>query len=241
MLGFFHVSKRKTEKTVKKAWLKQKIRGGFHPGLVLPLLLAFLMAGSVDCQEKNPRPETWAQPVKVPGASNLYKVSDLLYRCGQPTVSGFKELEKIGIKTIISLRSEHSDRKALAGTNLKYIEIPSKATEVQEGDLLRFLKIVTNPDEGPYAVHCHHGADRAGLFVAVYRIVVQGWPREEAIREMQKGGFGFHNTYTNIVKYLQAFDPEKFRQALKEQPRAGISSRIIFLQKRASINGQSLP
>jgi len=32
---------------------------------------------------------------------------------------------------------------------------------------------------------------------------------------MQKGGFGFHNTYTNIVKYLMSFNPEKFRQSGK--------------------------
>ncbi|MDW3229392.1 MAG: dual specificity protein phosphatase family protein [Acidobacteriota bacterium] len=202
----------------KKTWPEQKSTVRLFLGLVLPLLLAFLLASTTDCHQPKPRPETWAQPVQVEGAENLYKVSDLLYRCAQPTELGFQELERLGIKTIINLRSEHSDQELLAGTNLKYIEIPSKATEVQEGDLLQFLKIVTNPDDGPYAVHCRHGADRTGLFVAVYRIVVQGWPREEAIREMQKGGFGFHNTYTNIVKYLQIFDPEKFRRALQEQP-----------------------
>lgn len=102
----------------------------------------------------------------------------------------------------------------MAGTNLKYFPIPSKASQVQEEDLLKFLKIVSNPDDEPYLVHCHYGADRTGLFVAVYRIVIQNWSKEEAIREMQQGGFGFNNTYTNIVKYLQIFDPEKFRRAL---------------------------
>ncbi|MGQ9800542.1 MAG: dual specificity protein phosphatase family protein [Candidatus Saccharicenans sp.] len=185
--------------------------------LLVSLFLASLTIGTTECEQAGPRPESWAQPVKLAGVSNLYKVSDQLYRCAQPTTAGFKEMEKLGIKTVINLRSEHSDRKLLAGTNLKYYEIPSKATRVQEADLLKFLQIVTNPEEGPYLVHCHHGADRTGLFVAVYRVVVQDWPKEEAIREMQKGGYGFHNTYTNIVRYLQTFDPEKFRRALKNR------------------------
>jgi protein tyrosine/serine phosphatase len=182
--------------------------------LVILISSFFLLASSPACFEQTPRPATWAQPIKATGVPNLHKVSDLLYRSAQPTAAGFKELEKLGIKTIIDLTGTHQDPHLMAGTSLKYYDIPSKASEVREGDLLHFLKILTNPAEGPYLVHCHHGADRTGLFVAVYRIVAQGWSKEEAILEMQKGDFGFHNTYTNIVKYLQAFEPEKFRQAL---------------------------
>lgn len=207
-------------------------RGRVLLALVIPLLLVFLAAGNTDCRQEAPRPESWAQPVQVEGVPNLHKVSDLLYRCAQPTAAGFKQLEKMGIRTIINLRSEHSDTDELAGTNLRYYEIPSKATTVREADLLKFLKLVTNPAEGPYLVHCHHGADRTGLFVAVYRVVVQGWSKEEAIREMQKGRFGFHNTYTNIVKYLQSFDPEKFRRALKTEDAPNVSLFSAFSTTR---------
>ncbi len=190
------------------------LRTKFRIVLSVVLLAGFLTASTPVCQEKTARPENWAQPIKVSGVPNLYRVSETLYRCAQPTAYGFKELEKLGIKTVINLRSEHSDIKELAGTNLKYYEIPSQATEVREGDLMKFLKIVSNPEDAPYLIHCRRGADRTGLFVAFYRIVVQGWSREEAIKEMQKGGFGFNNTYTNIVKYLQTFDPEKFKIGL---------------------------
>lgn len=200
----------------KRAASYRKV-GKFFPGLALPLLFFLLFSGITDCRPAVPRPDNWAEPLKVSGVPNLHKVSDLLYRCAQPTTAGFRELEKLGIRTIINLRSEYSDTDLLGGTNLNYYEIPSKATEIKESDLLKFLRIVTNPDEGPYLIHCRHGADRTGLFVAFYRIVVQDWSREEAIREMQKGGFGFRNTYTNIVKYLQTFDPEKFRRALNNE------------------------
>lgn len=188
----------------------------FRLAIFLVILVSsfFLLASTPACFQQTPRPASWAQPIKLVGVPNLHKVSDTLYRSAQPTAAGFKELEKMGIKTIIDLTGTHRDPDLMRGTSLKYYEIPSKASEVREGDLLHFLQIVTNPAEAPYLVHCHHGADRTGLFVAVYRIVIQGWSKEEAILEMQKGGFGFHNTYTNIVKYLQSFNPEKFRQAL---------------------------
>ncbi len=191
-----------------------KNRRRLQPLLLLLVAASFFLASSPACQNRAPRPEHWAKPIKLAGVPNFYQVSEELYRSAQPTAEGFKELEKFGIKSVIDLRGGKYDQKYMAGTNLKYFPIPSKASQVQEEDLLKFLKIVSNPDDEPYLVHCHYGADRTGLFVAVYRIVIQNWSKEEAIREMQQGGFGFNNTYTNIVKYLQIFDPEKFRRAL---------------------------
>jgi protein tyrosine/serine phosphatase len=183
--------------------------------LILLLAVTCLLANSPACQKKAPRPEHWAKPVKLQGVPNFYQVSELLYRSAQPTAEGFKELEKFGLRSVIDLRGGKTDQKSMAGTNLKYFVIPSKASQVREEDLVRFLKIVTDPADGPYLVHCHYGADRTGLFIAVYRIVIDNWSKEEAIREMQSGGFGFNNTYTNIIKYLQGLDPEKLRQALR--------------------------
>lgn len=191
-----------------------KNRRRLQPLLLLLLATSFFLASSPACQNKPPHPDHWAKPIKLAGVPNLYQVSEELYRSAQPTAEGFKELEKFGIKSVIDLRGGKYDQKYMAGTNLKYFPLPSKASQVKEEDLLKFLKIVSNPEDGPYLVHCHYGADRTGLFVAVYRLVIQNWSKEEAIREMQQGGFGFNNTYTNIVKYLQVFDPEKFRQAL---------------------------
>lgn len=183
--------------------------------LFLPVFLLFLLSSVPACHNSGPRPENWARPIQLKSVPNFHQISEKLYRSGQPTAEGFKALAEFGIRTVINLRSEASDKELLTGTGLKYVEIPSKATEVKEGDLFTFLKLVTSPEGAPYLIHCHHGADRTGLFVAVYRVVVQGWPKEEAIREMQKGGFGFHNTYTNIVKYLMNFNPDKFRRALE--------------------------
>ena len=36
------------------------------------------------------RPKSWAQPVKLAGVTNLYRVSDALYRGDQPSPSAWK-------------------------------------------------------------------------------------------------------------------------------------------------------
>ena len=47
---------------------------------------------------------------------------------------------------------------------------------------------------GPFFVHCQHGSDRTGVCIAAYRIVVQGWTKQDAIREMTGGNYGFHGS-----------------------------------------------
>jgi hypothetical protein len=62
-------------------------------------------------------------------------------------------------------------------------------------------------------VHCWHGSDRTGFFVAGYRIICQGWSREAALEELQRGGFGFHAFwYPNIVRCLAGLDVEEVRR-----------------------------
>jgi len=181
--------------------------------LVASLLLFSALAGYCGSRE-SVRPSTWARPIEIDGVPNLHKVSDTLFRSGQPSPEGLKALAALGIKTIINLRSMHPAAEETASAGLNYVEIPSRATSVKKADVLRFLAAVTESSGGPYLVHCHHGADRAGLMVAAYRVVVQNWTKEEAIREMKTGGYGFHSVYSNIVRFIRRLDAAEYRKAL---------------------------
>ena len=68
-----------------------------------------------------------------------------------------------------------------------------------------------DPANGPYLIHCQHGADRTGTMVAMYRMVIQGWPKDKAIDELVNGGYGFHPVWQNILAYLQEVDVEKIK------------------------------
>ena len=166
------------------------------------------------------RPNTWAQRVNLAGVPNLYRVSEALYRGDQPSLLGMQNLKKLGVRTILNLRSFHSDRDEIGETGLAYEHIYMKAWHPEEEDVVSFLKIVTDPKRAPVLVHCQHGADRTGTVIAVYRIAVQGWSKAEAIREMTQGGFGVHQTWSNLPRWIERLniDDIKRRAGMKSLP-----------------------
>ena len=83
-----------------------------------------LMSAALTLQADEIDEKKWAVAVKKPGLPNLYKISDQLYRGAQPEDEGFAELKKMGIKTVINLRSFHSDRANCKKHGLKYVKKP---------------------------------------------------------------------------------------------------------------------
>lgn len=162
------------------------------------------------------RDTNWAVKVEQAGLPNLHRITDNLYRCAQPTTQGMRAAEKLGIKTVISLRAFHSDKDELYSAKLKSERIFFNTWHAEEEDVLRFLKIVTNTNAGPILVHCQHGADRTGTMIAIYRMVVQGWSKQKAIEEMTEGGFGYHSVWRNLIQYLNALDVDALKRKLKE-------------------------
>jgi len=181
--------------------------------------LASAPAPSRDGQAAPARPRAWAEAVEKPGLPNLHRVTKTLYRGAQPTAAGIRELEAMGVKTIVNLRSMHSDRDMLEGTGLGYVEIPCHAWHAEEEDVVAFLKAISDDAKGPFFVHCQHGADRTGMMIAIYRVVCEGWSKDEAIDEMTKGDFGFHPLWTGLPAYVRSLDVEAIRK------KAGLSAR----------------
>jgi protein tyrosine/serine phosphatase len=122
-----------------------------------------------------------------------------------------RQLEKLGIKTVVNLRSIHSDTNEIENTGLYYEHIRTLSWNTQDEDVLRFLKIVTDSNNTPVFVHCQFGSDRTGTMCAIYRIVIQGWNKDEAIDEMTNGGFGYHSIFNNLVDYIHDINIDKIR------------------------------
>ena len=76
------------------------------------------------------------------------------------------------------------------------------------------------PARVPVLVHCQHGADRTGSMIAVYRVIVQGWSKDDAIREMKEGGYGFHRIWGNLPEWIENLDIDGVRREVGiEQPK----------------------
>ena len=181
-------------------------------------IFALVLVNTAYGAETSPanRPAHWAKPMKMEGVPNLHKISDTLYRSAQPSAEGMKNLKVMGIETVINLRSFHSDRDEIRDTALAHESISMKAWHAEEEDAVKFLQIVTNPKRSPVLVHCQHGADRTGTMCALYRVAVQGWSKEEALKEMVQGGFGFHGIWENLIQWIDGLDIERIKK------RAGI-------------------
>jgi protein tyrosine phosphatase (PTP) superfamily phosphohydrolase (DUF442 family) len=160
------------------------------------------------------RPSQWAQPVAATGLPNLHLVAPGLYRSAQPEAESPRGLAQLGIRTVLSLRAGDGDRELLGGDGVALQRLPLRTWAVGENDVLAALRIMTDARRQPLLVHCKHGADRTGLMIAAYRVVVQDWSKADALAEMKRGGYGFHPLWRNLERRLLRLDVGKLRAAL---------------------------
>jgi protein tyrosine/serine phosphatase len=172
----------------------------------------FVFAALVATGHGADRNPAWAGKMEQAGLPNLHRVTTNLYRCAQPTADGLRAAEAMGIKTVVRVRAFHSDKDEVESTKLRTRRIYFNTWHAEDEDVVRFLKIIADTNAGPILVHCQHGADRTGTMIAVYRMAVQGWTKEEAIKEMTTGDFGYHTVWRNLIRYLKALDVEALRK-----------------------------
>ena len=184
--------------------------------IIVPPILKLMSGGQVNSVRQARRMETtkWAVPIRLPGVPNLHRLNDDLYRSGQPTPAGFRHLEALGIRSCLSLRTHRRDDGDAIGTPILCKSVPLLGVIVTDDDIVEAMIDLRYKLPRPVLIHCYQGSDRTGLFCAAYRILVEGWTKKEAIAEMVRGGFGFHELYSSFVTYLCDFDETKLKERL---------------------------
>lgn len=170
---------------------------------LVPLIALIPLHSAAEEAERN---AAWARPIPLEGVGNLFQVSDMLYRSAQPTPDGLKRLKELGVKTVINLRAFHNDVKAAKAADLLDEELSINTWSIENDDVIRVMNIIKDPAGAPYLIHCQHGADRTGMMVAMYRIIILHWTKDEAIDELVRGGYGFHSIWSNILDYIRHVD-----------------------------------
>ncbi len=166
------------------------------------------------------RDANWATPFKLEGIPNLNLVAPNLYRSAQPTAAGFKLAENtLKLRAVLDLRNFHSDVDLIKGTLIQFNAVPMTPWSINKDDVILALKVINAAKaKGPVLVHCQHGADRTGVVIAMYRILYQGWTKQQALDEMENGGFNFHHIFSNIPKFIQNADIAAYKRALAITP-----------------------
>ncbi|MCX7702975.1 MAG: tyrosine-protein phosphatase [Planctomycetota bacterium] len=184
-------------------------------------VLLFSLTGSV-CSSPSPPPPHFAK--RLPGPIDRFAlVGEGVYRGGQPDEKGVKELKRLGVRTVIDLRS--SERKEyddlLAKNGIEHIRIPMSDISGEpptEEQVKKFFEIVSDPSKKPVFFHCRRGVDRTGVFCALYRIEIDGWENSEASKEMQF--FGFSPTvYPAFHKFILDYKPHIIKRDASQKGR----------------------
>lgn len=175
---------------------------------------ALLLTTNVASAQEN-RPADWATPVAE--AQNLYRIHQDFYRSAQLDSKDVALLQSLGIKTVVSLRSFHSDDKLLKDSSIRLQRVGINTWSINDQNVIAALRAIKAAEkDGPVLLHCLHGADRTGLVTAMYRILYQAWSKEQAMEELIKGGYGYHSMWRNIPKYLKKVNIEKIREGVSQ-------------------------
>jgi protein tyrosine phosphatase (PTP) superfamily phosphohydrolase (DUF442 family) len=180
--------------------------------ILLALSLGSLPAGAASGPPAA-RPAQWATAVGGTSVGNLYRIEEGLYRGAQPDAAGFRELAGLGVRAVLDLAGR-GDERFVPDDSMKLFHVPMSAWGLHDDLVLKALRIMVDPRNRPLMVHCRHGADRTGAMVALYRVVVQGWTREQAVREMDDGGYHHSWLWRDLDRYVMKADIEKLREEL---------------------------
>lgn len=190
----------------------------------IAVILSMLAPGwiSAEATPKDPAPpqqtQQFAKHIAVPGIENFASLTPRISRGGQPTREGYRALKKRGFKTVVSLREHHDERKLVEAAGLKWVHIPLHADITgsrppDEKEIHNFFDAVLDPDNQPVYFHCALGKDRTGTMAALYRMEVDGWTADKALREMD--AFGAHGIYKSLHEFVKNYKPGHIHISVK--------------------------
>ena len=161
--------------------------------LFLPLRIFAQTAAPASAPSLTPR--AFGQKLQIAGVHNAGKITDSLYRGAQPKETGLSELKLLGVTTIVDLRGEDQEkvtweRNRAESLGMRFVPIPvSGWSPPTDEQVVQFLSLFRGEPGQKVFVHCRFGDDRTGVFVATYRMTLEKWSAEQAMKEMYFFGF----------------------------------------------------
>ena len=154
---------------------------------------------------------------------NFHQVNEHLYRGAQPLPGGIQRILALKIKTIINLRGEDENSRGeeaeakAAGVRYYSIALPGFGRPSDE-QVEKVLGIINDSQNWPVFVHCHHGEDRTGTIIAVYRISHDGWTSEQAKKEAKS--FGMSRFQFGMKDYISDYYKRWLQRPAQRTPNA---------------------
>lgn len=150
---------------------------------------------------------------------NYHKLDSTLLRGAKPTQVQLQELKAHGVDIIISFCTNYNPHNPKAKTlpdeanwaeklGMKFYWMPFRSKEDPlDSDIKKFFDITDRARaEGKKVfIHCRHGADRTGVFAAMYRLRNQNAKLSDVIRELLRYGHDANHNQ-NIIPFIINFE-----------------------------------
>jgi len=143
------------------------------------------------------------EPSEQAGIHNFFKATDKIYSGSQPeNDAAFVALEKLGVKTILSVDGSKPDVELAAKHGMRYIHLPYGYDGIPTNRAVELARVATTV-EGPIFVHCHHGKHRGPAAVAVMCEAAGVWTTNQAVRFLVAAGTS--PDYPGLYRTVQQF------------------------------------
>lgn len=166
---------------------------------------------------------------QVPGVHNFHEVNEHVYRGAQPNKQGFAALAKLGVKTVIDLRGEKSERSVVEGAGMRYVRLAWSGYKAPaDAQISTVLSLMNDNSAWPVFVHCRRGADRTGTAIACYRIAHDHWTNQQALEEAKT--FGMSSSEILMQRLILHFTAPTPQVAATPKPPAAVPAVILAPQ-----------
>ncbi len=148
-----------------------------------------------------------AQPVEAKPLHNVFKIEGGLYSGDAPeNEEGFHELQKLGVKTIISVDGSQPNVELAHKYGMRYVHLPFGYDGVPQSRGVELAKAAQEASvRGPVYLHCHHGMHRGPAGMAVVCRTLNGWSAERAEEFLKQAGTS--PDYAGLFRDVKKFQP----------------------------------
>jgi len=152
---------------------------------------------------------------------NLHEVAPGVWRSAQPGPRDIRRLAKRGIRTIVNLRgprdcgSYRLEERACARHHVDLINFKMRSRGAPRPETIREAAALFKRISYPVLFHCKSGADRAGIMAALYLLLHEGRPVEEAARQLSLRYGHFRQADTGVLDhFLDSYRAENARDPI---------------------------
>ncbi|MEZ6093358.1 MAG: methyltransferase domain-containing protein [Pirellulaceae bacterium] len=200
--------------------------------LIVPLILLFLLPDVARCQTASPMEApavSDVEAVEVGQIKNVHRVGDL-FLSGQFQPEDIAQLKALGIKTVISLRTDGEldwdEAQKLDDAGIKYENFPFRSVDSLTTDLIDSVRDRLKNRNAPMLLHCA-SANRVGAVWLTYRVLDENIDLDTATTEAMEVGLSKPDLAERAREYIESAKQKDVMPAKEQSAKPGINENFL--------------